>query len=126
MATATKKSRAAKELARRPAHMRSPESMEFLLFEENGGAFHWTIVASDGATLVRSGGFASYDDAEQAAERVRDAVASARLQRRDTGALRVDLVARRDPGSDDDDAERWLDEGGSFNSEAVVEWPAPH
>ena len=83
-------------------------------------------MASDGAALVRSRGFASYDDAEQAAERVRDAVASARLQRRGTGALPVDLIARRDPGSDDDDAERWLDEGGSFNSEAVVEWPAPH
>ena len=82
MATATKQSRAAKQLARRPAHMRSPESMEFVILEDNGGAFHWTIVASDGATLVRSGGFASYDDAEQAAERVRDAAASARFQRR--------------------------------------------
>ena len=71
MATATKQSRAAKQLARRPAHMRSPESMEFVILEDNGGAFHWTIVASDGATLVRSGGFASYDDAEQAAERPR-------------------------------------------------------
>jgi uncharacterized protein YegP (UPF0339 family) len=125
MATATKKSRAAKQLARRPAHMRSPESMEFLIFEDNSGTFHWTIVASDGATLVRSGGFASYNDAEQAAERVRDAAASARLQRRGTGALPVDLIARRDSARDDD-AERWLDEGGSFNSEAVAEWPAPH
>jgi uncharacterized protein YegP (UPF0339 family) len=125
MATATKKSRAAKQLARRPAHMRSPESMEFLILEDNGGAFHWTIVASDGATLVRSGGFASYDDAEQAAGRVRDAAASSRLQRRGTGALPVDLIARRDPAGGDDDAERWLDEGGSFSSEAVAEWP-PH
>ena len=40
MVTATKKSRAAKQLARRPAHMRSPDSMEFLIFEENGGTFH--------------------------------------------------------------------------------------
>jgi uncharacterized protein YegP (UPF0339 family) len=127
MATATKKSRAAKQLARRPAHMRSSESMEFLIFEDNGSAFHWTIVASDGATLVRSGAFASYDDAEQAAERVRDAAASALLQRHGTGALPVDLIARRDPASDeDDDAERWLDEGGSFSSEAVAKWPAPH
>jgi DNA-binding transcriptional ArsR family regulator len=28
--------------------------------------------------------------------------------------------------SDDDAAERWLDEGGSFSSEAVAKWPAPH
>jgi uncharacterized protein YegP (UPF0339 family) len=126
MATATRKSRAAKQLARRPAHIRSPESVEFLVLEDNGGAFHWTIVASDGATLVRSGGFASYDDAEQAAERVRDAAASARLERRGTGAPPVDFIARRDRAGEDDDAERWLDEGGSFSSEAVAEWPAPH
>ncbi len=125
MATATKKSRAAKELARRPARTRSPESIEFLFFEDNGGAYHWTIVASDGATLARSGGFASYEDAEQAAQRVRDAATSARFQRRDTAALPADLMARRDPASDDDDAERWLDEGGSFSSEAVAKWPAP-
>jgi hypothetical protein len=41
MATATKKSRAAKQLARRPANVRVPESMEFLIFEDNGGAYHW-------------------------------------------------------------------------------------
>jgi uncharacterized protein YegP (UPF0339 family) len=126
MATATKNSRAAKQLARRPAHVRSPESMEFLTFEDNGGAYHWTIVASDGETLARSRGFASYDDAEQAAQRVRDAASSARFQRRGTGTLPVDLIARRDRASDEDDAERWLDEGGSFSSEAVAKWPAPH
>ena len=126
MATGTKKSRAAKQLARRPAHVRSPEPMEFLIFEDNSGVYHWTIVASDGATLAHSGGFASYDDAVQAAQRVRDAAASAPLQRGGTGALPVDLMARRKPASDDDDAERWLDEGGSFSSEAVAKWPAPH
>jgi hypothetical protein len=25
---------------------------------------------------------------------------------------------------DDSDAERWLDEGGSINGEAVTQWPA--
>ncbi len=126
MATATKKSRAAKQLARPPAHTRSRESMEFLIFEDNGGVYRWTIVARDGETLARSGGFASYGDAERAAQRVRDAATSARFERRGTGTLPVDLVARRDPASDDDDAERWLDEGGSFSSEAVAKWPAPH
>jgi uncharacterized protein YegP (UPF0339 family) len=124
MATATKKSRAANQLARTRAHRGSRELMEFLIFEDNGGAYHWTIVARDGETLARSGGFASYDDAEQAAQRVRDAATSARFERRGTGALPVDLVARRDPASDD--AERWLDEGGSFSSEAVATWSAPH
>ncbi len=126
MATATKKSRAAKQLARRPARTPSPESMEFLMFEDNGGTYHWTLVASDGITLARSGDFASSDAAEQGAQRVRDAASSARFQPRDTAALPVDLIARRAPASDDDDAERWLDEGGSFSSEAVAKWPASH
>jgi uncharacterized protein YegP (UPF0339 family) len=91
MATATTKSRAAKQLARRAREVRVADPMQFLIFEDNGGDYHWTLVARDGATLARSGSFASYDDAEHAA-----------------------------------DAERWLDEGGSFSSHAVAKWQAPH
>ena len=38
----------------------------------------------------------------------------------------VDFLARRGAAvaRDDFDAQRWLDEGGSFPSEATVEWPA--
>ncbi len=118
MATATKKSRAVNQLDRRPGGVRVPESMELLIFEDNGGAYHWTIVAGDGATLARSGGFASYDDAEEAAQQIRDGAASARFERRATGAPPVDLRARRDARKDATDAERWLDEGGSFSTEA--------
>ena len=117
MATARKKSRAAGQLAS-PAHsVRVPESMEFLIFEDNGGAYHWRLVASDGATLAQSGSFASYDSAEQAAQRVREGAASARFDRRADEVAPVDLAARRDRPSDELDAERWLDEGGSFSSE---------
>ncbi len=98
--------------------------MEFLIFQDNGGAYHWTIVAGDGESLGQSGSFASYEDAEQAAQHVRDAAASARFERRASEATPVDLIARRDATSDDADAERWLDEGGSFSSEAVTRWPA--
>ena len=121
MATATKKSRAATQLARRARDARVPASMEFLIFEDNGGDYHWTIVAGDGATLARSGTFGSYEDAERAAQRVRDGVADPLFERRGDGARPVDFSARRD----DADAERWLDEGGSFSSEAVAKWPAP-
>ena len=121
MATATKKSRAAKQLAGRASAVRVPGSMEFVIFEDNGGDYHWTIVARDGATLARSESFGSYEDAELAAQHVRDGVASALFERRGDGARPVDLSARRD----DADAERWLDEGGSFSSEAVAKWPAP-
>ena len=123
MATATKKSRTAGRLPRRAREVRVPESMEFLVVEDNGGDYHWTIVAADGATLARSERFASYGDAERAAQHVHDGAASARFERRLT--LPVDLSARRGAITDAADAERWLDEGGSFSSEAVPNWPAP-
>ncbi len=97
-----------------------PAPMTFLVFEDNGGSYHWTIVAADGATLARSEGFASYNDAEQAAQRVREAATSARFERHGIAASPVDLIARRDAASDDAEAERWLDEGGSFSSEALT------
>jgi uncharacterized protein YegP (UPF0339 family) len=125
MATATKQSRAAKQLARRARDPRVPVAMEFLIYEDNSGSYHWRIVASDGATLAGSGGFASYDDATRAAQHVRDGAASARFERPGDGAFPVDLTARRDAIRDDSDPERWLDEGGSFSSEAVEKWPAP-
>ena len=125
MATAMKKSRGAKQLARRAPNARVPASMEFLSFEDNGGSYYWTIVAGDGTTLARSDAFASYHDAEQAAQHVRDGVASAPFEDGAVGADLVDLVARRDGTTDDSDAERWLDEGGSFSSEAVAKSPAP-
>ena len=123
MGTAPKKSRAARQLARPARDVRVPESMEFLIFEDNGGAYRWRIVARDGATLAQSESLASYDSAEQAAQRVRDGAASARLDRRVGETGPVDLVARRDRPSDELDAERWLDEGGSFSSEAVATCP---
>jgi uncharacterized protein YegP (UPF0339 family) len=124
MATATKKSRATGQLARRARDVSQPASMEFVVFQDNGGAYHWTIVAGDGATLARSGSFASYDHAEQAAHRVRDGAAAARFDALASEARPLDLIARRHASSDDSAAERWLDEGGSFSSEAVAGWPA--
>ncbi len=126
MATATSRSRAAGRRPRRAREVRAPESMEFLIFQDNGGDYHWTIVAADGATLARSGDFASYEDAERAAQHVRDGAASAPLGHPAVSARPVDPTARRSATSDAGDAERWLDEGGSFNTEAVAKWPAPH
>lgn len=120
MATAIKKSRAAKQLARRAPNARLAASLEFLIFEDNGGSYYWTIVASDGTTLARSDAFASYDDAEQAAQHVRGGVATAPFEDGAVGEGLVDLVARRGATTDDSDAERWLDEGGRFSSEAVA------
>lgn len=123
MGTAPKKSRAAGQLARPARDVPVPESMEFLIFEEDGGAYHWRIVAGDGATLAQSGSFASYQDAEQAAQRVRDGAASARFNHRSRELDAVDLATRRDRPRGELNAERWLDEGGSFSREAVARWP---
>jgi uncharacterized protein YegP (UPF0339 family) len=124
MATATKQSRTAKQLAGRALDARVPASMEFLIFEDNGGSYYWTIVAGDGATLARSGNFGSYDDAEQAAQDVPHGAAAALFEHRGDGARPVDPIARRKATTDGSDAERWLDEGGSFSSEAVAKWRA--
>jgi uncharacterized protein YegP (UPF0339 family) len=124
MATATKRARA--RVVPRVSGAPESSTMEFLIFEDNGGGHHWTIVDGAGESLVRSARFASYDEAERAARLVRDNAGSARLERRAAGGRPVDLTARRDAASgDNSDAERWLDEGGSFSSEAVAQWPAP-
>lgn len=119
MATATKKSRVAGRLPGRAREVRVSDSVEFLVFEDNGGEYYWTIVTGDGAPLVRSGGFGSYEGAERAARQVRDGAASARLEHRAAGAPPDALAGGRAATRDDADAERWLDEGGSFSGEAV-------
>jgi uncharacterized protein YegP (UPF0339 family) len=124
MATATKESRAAGRRPRRAREVLIPESMEFLIFEDNGGDHHWTIVAGDGVTVARSGSFTSYQDAERAAQHVRDGAASAPFERRTVAELPDDVGARRRSTSDATDAERWLDEDGGFSSEAVAKWHA--
>ena len=116
MGTAPKKSRAARQLARRPADKNVPAPIEFLIFQDNGGSYHWRLGTGDGATLAQSGGFASYDDAEQAAHLVRSGAVSARFAFRAAESPPSDLTARRDASSDNSDAERWLDEGGSFGA----------
>jgi uncharacterized protein YegP (UPF0339 family) len=118
--TPRRKARAAAGAASNPA------SMRFLVFEDNGGGYHWTILASSGETLVRSASFATYEDAEQAARVVHAGAASASFEHLGGDAPPVDLAARRETAvvRDDLDAERWLDESGSFSSEAVTRWPA--
>ncbi len=75
MATATKNSGAS-------SNARSSGSMKFLIFEDNGGAYHWRIVAKDGAAMAQSSGFPSYEEAGRAVELVRGGAASARFEKR--------------------------------------------
>ncbi len=120
MVTATQMSRAAGRRPRRALQARVPEPIQFLISEDNGGDYHWTIVAADGATLARSKDFASYADAERAVQHVRDRAAAAPLQHRAASTQLVDLTARRSATTSAADARRWLDQGASFNSDAVA------
>ena len=125
MATATKKSHTTRKVAHSPAAAPVRAPMEFLIFEDNGGSYHWKILAGDGTALGRSGDFGSYDDAEQAAQDIVDGAASARFERRANANGPVDLAARRAAPDDDSAAGRRLDKGGSVSGEAVARWPAP-
>jgi uncharacterized protein YegP (UPF0339 family) len=83
MATATKKARATTTHASRGAVVASESvSMEFLIVEDNGGDYHWTLLDRDGNSLARSPSFASYEHTEDAARVVLAGARSARLDRR--------------------------------------------
>jgi uncharacterized protein YegP (UPF0339 family) len=123
MGTAPRKSRATGKLARLARDVHTPESTEFLIVEDNGGAYHWRIVAGDGAILTQSESFASYDRAADAARRVQAAAASARFNPRGREPNAIDLATRRDRLRDDLNGGRRLDEGGSFTREAAARWP---
>ena len=100
----------------------SPPASKFLSFEENGGAFHWALVAAGGDRLVPSATFVSYETARQAAGVVRSGAVSAPFENRADDPARLELAAHPEPATAayDLDAERWLDEGGSFRSELVT------
>ena len=104
----------------------SPPASTFLSFEENGGAFHWAIIAAGGDRLVQSATFVSYEEARQAAGVVRSGAVPAPFEHRPDDPAPLELVARRETATvtDDLDEERWLGEGGSFRSEAVTACPA--
>jgi uncharacterized protein YegP (UPF0339 family) len=126
MATATKKARATGQLPRVGGRAPGAPVMELLVHQDNGGRYRWTIVAASGEQLAQSPSFASYEDARDAAGRVRDGAGSARLDVHEAAALPVDLSARREAAARADlDAERWLDEGGSYTAAVAVELPVP-
>ena len=82
MATATKtvRTRARGGHSARVASESVP--MQFLIFEDNGGAYHWTLLDRNDNALARSPSFRSYRDAEDAARAVLAGAGSARLERR--------------------------------------------
>ena len=123
MATATQKSRATRQAQRRAALVAESAALTFLVFEDNGGSYHWTLLGNDGESLARSRPYATHEEAAHAARVVRDRSGTARLETGRAPDLPTDLVARRSAAAarDDSDAERWLDEGGSSSSQPVTQ-----
>jgi hypothetical protein len=116
MATPTREFRSASELARGASGLPQSAPLEFFVFEDNDGAYHWAIVGGSGKGLAQSGSFGSYEEAAHAGRFVHDCAESARFERRAEDAV-VDVLDRREKAmSDDFDVGRWLDEGGSFRS----------
>jgi hypothetical protein len=78
MATATKKT--VRPGARDASGGRESAPLEFLIYGDNGGEYHWEIVGDRGESLTRSGSFACHDDAERAARYVYDGAGRARFE----------------------------------------------
>jgi hypothetical protein len=117
MAAPTMEGRAVSPLARDRRCVSESAALEFFVFADNGGDYHWAIVGGSGKSLAQSGSFGSYEEAAHAGRYVRDGAESARFERRAAEDRVVDVPNRREAAvSDDLDVERWLDEGGSFRS----------
>jgi uncharacterized protein YegP (UPF0339 family) len=82
MATAIKKGHGAAPVARSRRDVSGSTSLEFLVYQDNGGDYHWEIVGEGGERLAQSRSFASHEDAERAARCVHDCAGSARLEPR--------------------------------------------
>ena len=93
MATATKKARAGTGAARGAVNA-SDSSMQFLVVEDNGGDYHWTLMDRDGNSLARSPSFSSYEHTEDAARVVLAGVGAARLDRRAATDSSLDTFER--------------------------------
>jgi len=92
MATAMKKVRATGSHPRSARDVSESAPLEFRVYRDNGGHYHWEIVGERGESLADGGYFASYDDAEAAARRVHDGAGSARFEQRAADERRVAAV----------------------------------
>ncbi len=82
MATATKTARTHTRASRGARVASESAPMQFLIFEDNVGAYYWTLLDRNGNSLARSQSFPSYRDTEDAAHVVLAGAGSARLEPR--------------------------------------------
>ena len=91
MATATRKGRTPTGASLGAEGTSQPASMEFLIVEDNGGKYHWTLLDREGESLARSPRLVSYEQAEDAARIVLAGAGSARLERRSATDSSVEM-----------------------------------
>lgn len=77
--------RAMRKARATPRSLPDAAAMTFHIFED-GGDYHWALVDRGGEALAQSAGFASYEDAEQAAGIVHRGACRASFQDRDSEA----------------------------------------
>jgi peptidoglycan hydrolase-like protein with peptidoglycan-binding domain/uncharacterized protein YegP (UPF0339 family) len=70
-----------------------PAPVKFVLYGDNGRGYYWTIVAANGDILARSGSFASYEEANDAAYAVHRGAAAASFEIRSDGSPGAGLPA---------------------------------
>ncbi len=58
-----------------------PPAVRFVIYEDNGGGYYWTITSATGEVLARSAEFATYEEANQAAGIVHRGAATASFER---------------------------------------------
>jgi hypothetical protein len=85
MATATQKQPVARQVGRETVSEPGPGAISFVVFEDNGGDYRWTMVDGDGMHLARSRAFATYDAADTSAGAVRDTAGAGRVEPRPAG-----------------------------------------
>jgi hypothetical protein len=90
MTTATEKACATTDANRGRGGASNSASMEFLIVEDNGGDYHWTLLDGDRNSLARSPSFGAYKHAEDAARVVLAGAGSARLDRRAANGSSLD------------------------------------
>ncbi len=116
-----------------PDAVPEPVAVKFLLYQDNGGGYYWTIVDHGDEVIARSAGFASYPEANYAADMVHRAAATARFENRSGTTPPPRPLASADRAAQGDRAapEPSSNPGGSVSREEVTRrakaagaWPA--
>ena len=92
MATATKKVPAVKSGSRTVGGSSASQSLDFLIYGDNEGGYHWEIVAANGESLAQSSSFPSHADAEVAARRLYEGVDAAPFELHTAGERQTATV----------------------------------